>query len=275
MGTVVQSATPPDAIVAVVSKGDPRLIEVEGRTGVHFPHDAEGRYAGFYPKTAEDAIAHVEALSRHGTQFLCLPVTAFWWLEHYRALAAWLDAHCRVAAHDPETCVIYDLLRAPNEPAEAADAGAGADAQVRALLDALLPENASLLVTDGALEGLAAPGRTVARLGSGRALGGGGPADRPTFVLVRRDKSATPPPAAVVDLLGRHTEPLARRRHLCDVLRVKAGPDESGTEPPKAATMAPGPSSPLGGEEAERLSNRLERLGLPRPGLKRPTGYSD
>ena len=136
--SVVQDATPDDSVVAIASKGDPRLIEIEGRTGLHFPRDAEGRYAGHYPKSSEDAVAHVESLIEGGALFLCLPATASWWLEHYRGLAAWLVSHCRVAARDPETCLVYDLLASPGEASASSEVGA-AVARVRSLLDSLLP----------------------------------------------------------------------------------------------------------------------------------------
>ena len=266
VGLVVRDATPADAVVAVVSKGDPQLLELEGRTGLHFPRDADGRYAGYHPKTSEDAIAHVESLHRAGAQFLCLPVTAFWWLDHYQGLAAWLDAHCRIAVRDPATCVVYDLLR-PAGLTAPAELGAGT-AQVRSLLDALLPEDALLLVVGKSTDGVSAPGRAVAPLGSSHATGlrrlTAVKADPPTFVMVARDASAPPLEAEFEAFLERRTDPVARREHLCDLLRVRSNlPNRPSVMPPHRDR----PSTParLQGDAAQKLSKRLERIGLPGP----------
>jgi hypothetical protein len=47
VGAMLADATPAGATVAVVSKGDPRLLDIEGREGRHFPSDTEGKYAGY------------------------------------------------------------------------------------------------------------------------------------------------------------------------------------------------------------------------------------
>ena len=85
VAAVLRDATPEAAVVAVVSKGDPRLVEIEGRDGRHFPGDSEGRYAGYYPRTSEEAISHLEEARRAGVEYLCIPATALWWLDHYQA----------------------------------------------------------------------------------------------------------------------------------------------------------------------------------------------
>ncbi|HEU4735685.1 MAG TPA: hypothetical protein VFS48_01505 [Solirubrobacterales bacterium] len=264
----MRDATPVDAVVAIASKGDPGLIEIEGRTGLHFPRDAEGRYAGHYPKSSEEAVAHVESLIEGGAQFLCLPATASWWLEHYQGLAAWLDSHCRVAARDPGTCLVYDLLAAPGEATAAAEVDA-AVAQLRSLLDALLPEEASLLVAGTAVDGLSAPGRSVAPLGAGEPATlqrlETARAEHPFFVLVAKDALAPPLDPALEGFLERHAEPVARRAHLCDLFRIEAARSESaGAVPSRLGEGEGGPSSDptLQGETAKTLSERLERLGL-------------
>jgi hypothetical protein len=229
---VVRDATPADTAVAVVSKGDPRLVEIEGRSGRHFPADADGRYAGYHPRTSEDAIAQVEALRGAGTGFLCLPATAFWWLDHYQGLAAWLSAHCRVAARDAETCVVYDLLRSPSAPAGPSEAAAPAAARVRSLLDALLPEEALLLVAGGSGDGLSAPGREVSPLPPDHAEAARRlealEDDRPAFVLIARGATGPPLDPSLEGLLGRRADLVARRENLCDLLQVSIRRDSSG-----------------------------------------------
>jgi hypothetical protein len=269
VGAVVHDTTPPDAIVAVMSKGDPRLIDFEGRTGLHFPRDAEGRYAGYHPKTSEDAIAHVESLRGGGCQFLCLPATALWWLDHYQGLAAWLDAHCRVVARDPGTCIVYDLLRPPGGAEASLEPDAIVNAQVRSMLDALLPADALLLVVGASVEGLAAPGRAVESLGSSRTIGlrrlAALEEDRPTFVLIARDIGAPSLDEAFESLLAGRTEPVARREHLCDLLRMRASPPgrSAAERSDRLDTGATRHEASLRGTAAQALAARLERLGLP------------
>jgi GT2 family glycosyltransferase len=89
------------ATVAVVSKGDPRLVDLGSDTSAcHFPRGTDGGYAGHYPANCEEATAHLETLRAAGVQYLLLPETASWWLEHYPAFARHL--YTRYACqHDP------------------------------------------------------------------------------------------------------------------------------------------------------------------------------
>lgn len=102
---------PAGAIVAVISRGDDALLRLDGRTGWHFPQTGNGVYAGYHPKESATAIAHLQALVAKGATHLLLPETAFWWLEHYRELQGFLDAHCRLVARKEDTCVIYELTK--------------------------------------------------------------------------------------------------------------------------------------------------------------------
>lgn len=79
--------TPPGASVAVVSRGDDRLLDLPARRGEHLPQDGSGQFAGFYPADGGKAVACLEALRSRGVQYLALPPTSRWWLEHYPELA--------------------------------------------------------------------------------------------------------------------------------------------------------------------------------------------
>src|SRR5262249_13310768 len=87
----VRSRLPGDATVLVVSKGDDRLLNLDGRPAWHFPRGSDGRYAGYYPENSVAAIDHLETLRAQGGQYLLLPSTAFWWLEHYAGLRTHLE----------------------------------------------------------------------------------------------------------------------------------------------------------------------------------------
>jgi hypothetical protein len=263
VGTAVAEATPPQAVVAVVSKGDPKLIDLDGRSGLHFPSDAEGRYAGFHPRTSEEAIALLDSARAAGAEYLCVPATAFWWLEHYRGFAAWLQAHCRSLGDNPDACLIFELLRSP----ASAPAQPGADGQVGALLDSLLPEQALLFTIGFDSADFAASGRTVKPLSRSRALGlrrrlADAP-EQPTFVLVSRREGETPMEPALERSLSAITMPVARRENLCDLLQVKSL--DGGSRIAQSPWVGDQPSEPLSsldGEAADKLSKRLERLGL-------------
>jgi hypothetical protein len=106
---VANAVIPPNATVAVVSKGDEKLLVLgEGRQGWHFPQDEHGVYTGYHPADSAEAIAHLEELRERGAQFLLLPGTSFWWLEHYGELSEHLDG-CYRRVWEGEACVLYSL----------------------------------------------------------------------------------------------------------------------------------------------------------------------
>ena len=262
VGAVLRDATPEAAVVAVVSKGDPRLVEIEGRDGRHFPSDSEGKYAGYYPRTSEEAISQIEAARRAGVEYFCIPATALWWLDHYQALAAWLGARCRVVAEDMETCVVYDLARVPGEGPHQERFGAGA--QAASLLDSLVPAGATVYAVGFAAAELAGSDRAVT------AIEGPAVIDRrrleaaegPTFLLLPADGGAADPELEAA--LAGWTRRVAQRRNLCDIFEVTGRPDRSRlTRSPGNGDAARGSTSQaLGGEAADKLTNRLERLGF-------------
>jgi hypothetical protein len=99
---------PGGATVIVVSKGDDELLELDGRTGLHFPQTEDGCYAGFYPADSSEAIAQLESLRDRGGSHFVLPRTGFWWLDHYDGLREHLETrYTRV--HRDAACVVYAL----------------------------------------------------------------------------------------------------------------------------------------------------------------------
>ena len=262
VGAVLEDATPAGATIAVVSKGDPRLVEVAGREGRHFPSDADGKYAGYYPRTSEEAIAQIEAARRAGVEYLCLPATATWWLDHYQGLAAWLGARSRVVAEDPEACVVYDLAQTPGEAAGEERFGAGA--QVAALLDSLLPPGATVYAVGLPAEVLAGSDRTVnpieapGVIGQRRRLEA---AAEPVFILLARDGADSQ--AEFERALAGWTRKVAQRGNLCDIFEVTGRPERSRLDrSPGNGDSAQGSTSQARGEAADKLTSRLERLGF-------------
>jgi GT2 family glycosyltransferase len=105
----VDDFVPPGATVAVVSKGDEELLELDGRRAWHFPRTDDGAYAGFYPADDVEAVAAVESIREAGAEFLVFPATGFWWLEHYRDLAKHLAGRYRPLSGAEDACRIYSL----------------------------------------------------------------------------------------------------------------------------------------------------------------------
>ena len=67
-----------------------------------------GGEAGQDPADSVEAIAQLEKLREKGAEFLLLPGTGFWWLEHYEGFKQHLDMHYRRTWSD-EDCIIYQL----------------------------------------------------------------------------------------------------------------------------------------------------------------------
>jgi len=108
---VVCAALPPDATVLVVSKGDKALLQLDGRKAWHFPQREDGVYASYYPANSATAIVHLEALREKGAEFLLLPQTAFWWLEHYQEFRQHLEDRYRSVPSGSDTCKIFALAQ--------------------------------------------------------------------------------------------------------------------------------------------------------------------
>lgn len=105
---------PEDAVTLVVSKGDDALLACCGPNAQHFPQDADGVYAGYYPADSDAAVAHLEALRHRGADFLLFPPTAFWWLDYYAEFREHLERHYRVVCRQQHLCLIVDLAGRPS-----------------------------------------------------------------------------------------------------------------------------------------------------------------
>jgi len=135
---LIVQLTGPGAIVGVASKGDPAMIELEGRTGWHFPRQLDGTYLGYYPRDDAAAVSLLEETRFAGADYLVFPATSLWWLEYYRGLRQHLEEHHSIVVHDPTTCAIFRLEGARAIGADASVAFPAAR-QVRELVDHLIP----------------------------------------------------------------------------------------------------------------------------------------
>jgi hypothetical protein len=110
---LVAEAVPTGATVLVVSRGDDELLALDGRVGWHFPQAEDGLYAGHHPQDSEVAVRHLEELRVRGATHFVIPATSAWWLDHYADFRRHLDDRFTPVTVDPETCVAWDLTRAP------------------------------------------------------------------------------------------------------------------------------------------------------------------
>jgi hypothetical protein len=154
-GTVA-AAVPPGSSVLVISKGDAALLAMPGLKAAHFPQDGEGEYAGHHPQDSAAATAALEELRRHGAEYLVIPATARWWLEHYAEFATHLATHGRPLADDPESCLVYGLGGFAADAAAMAEGPAVSAEQIRDFLEHLVSVEAKLVVLEEDAEGLAA-----------------------------------------------------------------------------------------------------------------------
>jgi hypothetical protein len=104
----VSEAVPAGAAVLVVSRSDDELLQLDGREGWHFPQDEQGAWAGYYPADSAAAIAHLEELRAKGAQYLVLPPSAFWWLDHYPELGRYLESRGPALVRNDD-CIIFGL----------------------------------------------------------------------------------------------------------------------------------------------------------------------
>lgn len=112
--------TPPGARVAVVSRGDERLIDLPERRGEHLPQDDTGSFAGFHPADGAAAVEILEALRSRGTEYLAIPASSRWWLDHYPELADHLHRVGTPLVPDESEALVYAL-----DSKAAAEAGRG------------------------------------------------------------------------------------------------------------------------------------------------------
>ena len=105
---MMRGRVPGGAHVAVVSKGDERLLALGGRTIRHFPAIGE-TYAGFHPSDSEHAVTLLERERERGAEYFVIPATAFWWLDHYAGLARHLETRYRLVASREGTGAIWSL----------------------------------------------------------------------------------------------------------------------------------------------------------------------
>jgi glycosyltransferase involved in cell wall biosynthesis len=105
------------AVVAVVTKGEGRFLELEHVKACHFPQTAWGEWAGFHPADTAEIVTQLRDLLRRGARYFLIPPFAAWWLDHYEGLREHLLASASLVAESPEAGTLFELGAEPVEPA--------------------------------------------------------------------------------------------------------------------------------------------------------------
>jgi GT2 family glycosyltransferase len=105
----VKAAVPAGSTVLVISRGDDALLELNGRRAMHFPQGEDGGWSGHHPADSEEAVGHLEQLRESGADYLVVPPTYRWWLDHYDGLRQHLQSHYRAVRFDERAGVIFEL----------------------------------------------------------------------------------------------------------------------------------------------------------------------
>jgi len=108
----VKETVPSDSTVLVISRGDERLLQLNGHRAEHFPQSEDGAWAGHHPADSDEAVCHLELLRGRGAEFLVIPPTYLWWLRHYDGLRRHLDDNCEPVLCDDRAGAIYRLVGA-------------------------------------------------------------------------------------------------------------------------------------------------------------------
>ena len=122
---LASAGLPAGAVVLVVSRGDEALVDLPGCRGWHFPQAPGGEYAGHHPADGVEAVEHLEDLRARGAEFLVIPATSRWWLEHYVELAEHLDDRYVRVADREDGYVAFSLTPRPAAAAPAAELDRG------------------------------------------------------------------------------------------------------------------------------------------------------
>jgi FkbM family methyltransferase len=105
----VDALLPVDCTVAVLGKGDPELLKLSGRRAYHLPADEQGGYLGYHPANSEEAIRQFKSAIAKGADYLLIPSTSLWWLEHYADFCKEMEASSEAVLVDDDLCLIYAI----------------------------------------------------------------------------------------------------------------------------------------------------------------------
>lgn len=116
---VVSALVPPDAHVAVVSRGDVELLDLPVARAVHFPSGPGIGWSGNNPANDEEAVDALDAAIEAGATHILVPAREQWWFDSYPRFQVRLQS-CWTIVSDASTCSIF-ALRQPARTGEFVD----------------------------------------------------------------------------------------------------------------------------------------------------------
>lgn len=111
----VPAVLPPGSVVAVITRGDPALVDLPGLTAWHFPQAESGAWAGHHPANSQDALDRLDALRRRGARYLLIPSPSSWWLDYYTDLGGWLRSTGELVESN-EDLALYRMAEQASPP---------------------------------------------------------------------------------------------------------------------------------------------------------------
>ena len=105
----VAEKVPADSTLLVITRGDDHLLELGEHPAWHFPQDERGNYSGHHPDDSGAAIELLERLREKGADYLVIPETSAWWLDHYEDFASHLRQRYRELTDAGEPCRVFSL----------------------------------------------------------------------------------------------------------------------------------------------------------------------
>ena len=108
---LLEALLPRGSRVAVLTSGDSRLLEVEGRRALHFPHGSGGRYHGGLD--AAQALEQLAELRGKGVEYLVVPSMAAPWLDRHPDFLPRLQEKYGMLALRERVCTVYELNARP------------------------------------------------------------------------------------------------------------------------------------------------------------------
>lgn len=236
----VRDVIPPGSTALVVSRGDEELVKLPGLAAWHFMREPDGRYVGYHPADSEQAIAHLEELRDEGADYLIVPSTSYWWLEHYDEFFRHLDQYALL--HQDYDCLVFNLVEGTAGYVGMPDPGGAATMDPRLqrvaiehFVASLLPDGSATAFLSAENEPPVAPAgcrvwrptkavlRGPGKIGDGSLaeLGSGGF----DFVVIPRTAMSQGWILNVAATLERDHRLVMRQEHVCEIyaLRAKAG----------------------------------------------------
>ena len=107
----LEALLPSGTSVAVLTSGDSRLLQVEGRRTLHFPHGSGGRYHG--DLDAAQALAQLAELRGEGVEYLVVPRMSPSWLDRHPDFLPRLQEKYGMLALRERVCTVYALNALP------------------------------------------------------------------------------------------------------------------------------------------------------------------